>query len=286
MDVLHDPEPFGRGADLRQGRELGVREYVLLDPRVRGHRGAVVADRMEQEQSVRPQQLARFCQIRAVVAHTHVFEHSERVDGVKAADQASVVLQTKVCVQSCAALAGGLQLVSRNGYAGDRGSIPLCHELRRATPTATDVQHAHSWPRSDLARDQIELRLLRLVQASRGLKIGAAVDHARVEHELVQIVAKIVMPLADDIGAAGVLQVEEAGAQCQLHRTWRPQILLDVAAENARKHLIELVAVPPAVHVGLAGSQRSVAEDTMKQPLVVYAHVPRTRSIETHVCGR
>ncbi len=32
-------------------------------------------------------------------------------------------------------------------------------------------------------------------------------------------------------------------------------MFFDIDAQNTRQHLVELVAVPPAVHIGLAGAK-------------------------------
>ena len=56
-------------------------------------------------------------------------------------------------------------------------------------------------PKADLAADQIELGLLRGVERVGVLPVGAGVDHARAQHRLVEIVADVVVALADLEGA-------------------------------------------------------------------------------------
>ncbi len=162
----------------------------------------------------------------------------------------------------------------RHGDAGDRGAVALGHELSSSAPSAADVQDAHPGLRADLACDKIELGLLSVVQVVSVLVIRTAVDHPRIEHELIQIVAEVVMLLPYDISAARVLFVEQSGAQSQFHGARGTQVLLYVASEYAREHLIQLVAVPPAVRISLAGPQRAMAKNTLEESLVVNADVP------------
>ena len=59
----------------------------------------------------------------------------------------------------------------------------------------------------------------------------------------------------------------------------RAQVLLDVGAQYASQHLVELLAVPPAVHVGLARAQSALAEHALEEALIVDPDVPRTRAV-------
>src|SRR3569833_325735 len=53
-------------------------------------------------------------------------------------------------------------------------------------------------------------------------------------------------------------------------------MLLDVRPQDAGQHLVELLAVPPAVHVGLARAEGTLAEYPLEEALIVYPDVPRT----------
>ncbi len=127
--------------------------------------------------------------------------------------------------------------------------------MRRASPATADIQHAHSAPAADFARDQVELCFLRLSQCRRVLPVGAAVNHSRIEHPLVEIVTEVVVTLANDVRASRALHVVESRAERQKKRARGTQVFFDIDTKNTRQHLVELVAVPPAVHIGLAGAK-------------------------------
>ena len=60
-------------------------------------------------------------------------------------------------------------------------------------------------------------------------------------------------------------------------------MFVDVVAEDARQHFIQLIAVPPAVHVGLAHTQSPLPEDPVEKALVVHANIPSTRAVDFHI---
>ncbi len=52
---------------------------------------------------------------------------------------------------------------------------------------------------------------------------------------------------------------------------------------SAIHHLIDRVAVPPAVHVRFAQPERPACEDALEQSVVVDAHVPGSVAIDPDV---
>src|SRR5207253_8116803 len=65
----------------------------------------------------------------------------------------------------------------------------------KAGPAAAQIEHGHARLETDLAADELEFRFLRVVERLRApAVVRAGVEHAPVEHALVEIVADVVMP--------------------------------------------------------------------------------------------
>src|SRR5262245_29378988 len=93
VPVLHDEQALDRGADMRDGRDEAVREYVTPDPGVGNVSGRVSADRVQQEQAVRLEQaLDRFHE-RAIVLGADVLEHPEGHNAVKLTLRVTIVFE-------------------------------------------------------------------------------------------------------------------------------------------------------------------------------------------------
>lgn len=56
-------------------------------------------------------------------------------------------------------------------------------------------------------------------------------------------------------------------------RVERLEVLIQVRGEDAGEHAGQVVAVPPAVHVGLAEAERAVRENPCVEPFVVHTQV-------------
>ncbi len=54
---------------------------------------------------------------------------------------------------------------------------------------------------------------------------------------------------------------------------------------GAIDHLIDGVAVPPPVHVGLAETQGAARQHALEQPLVMDAYVPWAIAVDSNVGG-
>ncbi len=155
-----------------------------------------------------------------------------------------------------------------------------------AAPATADVEYAHAALQADLACDEIELRFLRGVERLYVLPIPARVDHARIEHALVEVVAEVVVLLPHAESAAPALHIDEVRRDSQQHSARRAQMLLDIVVQDASQHLIQLLAIPPTFHVGLARPQGPLSHDAMKEALVVHADIPRTRAIYFYIARR
>src|SRR5437588_585316 len=81
--------------------------------------------------------------------------------------------------------------------------------------------------------------------------------HIRIEHRFKKIVAQIVMHPADFSGAPGSLLVrEKRGEQRPDIGKSKCKTLLEPGTNGAATHLIERIAVPPAIHIGFSETER------------------------------
>jgi hypothetical protein len=182
-----------------------------------------------------------------------------------------------------AALPGQLGLFAGDGDAGDLDPVVAGRVLGEAAPAAADVQHAHAGFEFQLATGQLQLGQLGLVQGTRRLPVAAGVAHRRVEHALEEIVAQVVVRLADDVGACPALQVEEAGLEAVHHPLRRGAgTLAKAVVQQPAGHLVDALAVPPAVHVGLAQAQGALAQHPREEVRVMDAQVLGSIAIEAH----
>ncbi len=156
--------------------------------------------------------------------------------------------------------------------------------LQQAAPATADVEQRHARFQLQLAADQIELGELGLVERLRVFPVAAAVGHGIVEHQLEQVVAQVVVLLRHLAGAAQALPVTQ-GVGEYLKRQ-HPAVLAQVVAagaQHAERELIQGVAVPPAVHVGLAEPQGALRGDAGKGFGMVDPHVPGTAAVDLDV---
>ena len=128
---------------------------------------------------------------------------------------------------------------------------------------------------AELPAHELELGLLGLVEGARGIPVRARVDHAAVEHRLVEIVADVVVVLAVAERARDALQIQDAGAHRM--RDQHPALahgLAEPRPQDAIDRLVERRRVPPALDVRLADAERAVAEHAAVEPIVVDLDVP------------
>jgi hypothetical protein len=115
------------------------------------------------------------------------------------------------------------------------------------------------------------LRQTRLSFASCA-EVGAGVDHAGAEHRAVEIVPDVVVTLPDLEGARH-LQVEDARF-CDVREQGPVGAQADARPGDTIDHLIERLAVPPAVDVGLADAEGAVAQHAGVHARIVNLDVP------------
>ena len=98
------------------------------------------------------------------------------------------------------ALAGQRQLLAAEGDAEHPGAELAGGEAGQSAPTAADIQQAVAGLEPQLAADQAQLGLLRLVDSLfAGLEIGTGIDHVAVQPELVEVVGQVIV-VGDGLG--------------------------------------------------------------------------------------
>ncbi|PYK21786.1 MAG: hypothetical protein DME56_03355, partial [Verrucomicrobia bacterium] len=99
-----------------------------------------------------------------------------------------------------------------------------------------------------------------------------------------KIVAQIVMYPADFSGAAESLLVRyKRGEKCPDIGKSKCETLLESGTNGAVTHLIQRVAVPPAIHVGLAEPKRPGSKDSVKEAVVMHLYVPGASAVNANV---
>ena len=64
------------------------------------------------------------------------------------------------------------------------------------------------------------------------------------------------------------------------------ETLLESGTNGAATHLIERIAVPPAIHIGLAETERSGSKGSAKEATVVHLYVPGASAVDANVRER
>jgi hypothetical protein len=111
--------------------------------------------------------------------------------------------------------------------------------------------------------------------------------HIWIEHRFEKIIAQIVMHPADSSGTPGSLLIrEKRGEKSPDIGKSKFETLLESATNGAATHLIQRVAVPPALHVGFPETERSGSKDSAKEALVVHVYVPGARAVDANIRER
>jgi hypothetical protein len=113
-----------------------------------------------------------------------------------------------------------------------------------------------------LATDHVELVALRLLKVPCMRPVAATVGQGWIQHGLEQLVADIVMALADPECAPRRLMIDQPAAgntrQCAEQHAQPRQgahLFADTCPVEPGEHAVELLTVPQPVHIGLAESQ-------------------------------
>ena len=229
---------------------------------------------MQQEEAVVGEQLAHGLHEGAVVLEAHVLEHSDRDDAVEGVVYLAIVLQPYVHGQITLVLVRVVDLLLRDGYADHLAAVVFGHVAGRAAPAAADVQHAHPRLESQLARAEVDLCFLGLVERFGVLPVAAAVGESRVEHALVEVVSDIVVALADGERSPRALQIDEFGADHVERKNTGDHLSFEPGLQDPGQHLIDSLAVPPPVHVGLTEAEGGFGEDPSVKALIMHLYIP------------
>src|SRR3546814_3584324 len=103
--------------------------------------------------------------------------------------------------------------------------------------------------------------------------VAAAVDQALAEHGAVEVVAQVVVALADLVTAASGLQVEQARTQCGADVGGAGRAFLDAGVEQVEQESVERACVPPAVPVALAELARPPGHQPRRPAQIGSGHV-------------
>ena len=211
-----------------------------------------------------------------------MFEHANGVDRVEAFVDFPIVLQADLDRQAGTKRAGIIGLFLRYGDADAFDPIVFGGVFQCLAPAAADVEHALAGLQLELAADQVELGSLRVIEMGCLGPIAAGIHQPLAQHGLEQVVAEVVVHLADLECPLATLQVDEARLQVGEQGVEGFQLLVEPGSEQSGAQAGQVVGIPPAVHVTLAQPQRTMGEDPCIQALIVYAKVDRGAAVDSN----
>ena len=125
-----------------------------------------------------------------------------------------------------------------------------------------------------------------LCQVLGSLEIAAAVLLVGIKEGVEEIVAKVIVMLGDGAGARSGLEIENhSGHITDDIAEVEAQLRIMLAAQDAVEHLVDLLTVPPAIHVGLAHAQALVPDYARVPAVIIDLDVPGIRSIQIKTGG-
>ena len=213
MEIFHHEQVIGSVADLADGRQLAVGEYVLVHPGVRLRPTLVLADGMQEEQPPVLQAAVSNLHIASVILVTHVLEHANTGNGIELPLHIPVILQTEFQWQVRVSGSGKGRLFLRDGHTHALHPIVLGRVGHETTPATADIQHPHTWFKLKFAADQIQLGFLGLRQGGGLFPVAAGIRHPGIQHGLIELIAQVVVLLAHLPGPTDGLAVENTTLQ-------------------------------------------------------------------------
>src|SRR5437867_526329 len=157
----------------------------------------------------------------------------------------------------------------------------------QAAPAAADVQQAEAGSQTQSLANPIQLPQLRRGKIVALGEERTGILHIRIEHCFEKIVAQIVMDTANFSGASESLLVhEKRGEKCPDIGKSKFETLLESGANGAATHLIQRIAIPPAVHVGFPETERPGSQDSAKEAPVMHLYVPGASAVDANVGQR
>ena len=159
----------------------------------------------------------------------------------------------------------------------------LNHPAGQPTPTAADIQHLHAGFQTQFLTDHLHFIHLRLRKTFGPVPVAAAVIHVRVQHVLENVVTDIVVLFRNLEGPVPALPVEQTKAK---EKNQESEIIAHPIFQAGTKrtvdHLVQPLAVPPAVHVRLAQAQRAITQNATEKVRVIDLHVPLIGAIQAN----
>src|SRR5436309_15575767 len=154
----------------------------------------------------------------------------------------------------------------------------------QSTPATADVQQAKTGSQTQPLANPIQLPQLRRCEIVAFGEERTGILHIRIEHCFEKIVAQIVMHPSDFSGASESLLVrDKRGEKCPDIGKSKCETLLEPGTNGAATHLIQRIAVPPAIHVGLAEPKRPGSKDSVKEAVVMHLYVPGASAVNANV---
>ena len=154
-------------------------------------------------------------------------------------------------------------------------------EFRQPAPAAADVQQTHAGLEAELFADEFHLQFLCHGKVRRIAEISTRILHRGVQHGSEKIIPEVVVLLGDDTRARLALEIQQ---KRERHLHQRPQARLDRCFEASvdcpGAHLLDVVAVPPTIHVGLAEAERAVLQDTPVESFVIHLNIARPAAVD------
>ena len=216
-----------------------------------------------------------------MVFRADMLEHPHAHHAVEDALDIAIVLQADIDRQIRTEIVGVALLLLRNGETHDLAAMVHRHVTGETAPAATDVQHAHAGVNTQLAADEFHLEFLRGGEVARAVKIRARVLHRGIEHGSEKVVPEVVVTPPDHAGAGFALQVQQdREGHLDDRAEVRADACVDAAPDRTVAKLLEIVAIPPRLHVGLTEAQRAFAEHPAEEPLVIHPDVARPHAVD------
>src|SRR6266496_1087625 len=157
----------------------------------------------------------------------------------------------------------------------------------QASPAAADVQQAEAGSQTEPLANPIQFPQLRRGEIVAFGEERTGILHIRIEHCFEEIVAQIVMCAAYFSGAPGSLLVrEKRGEQCPDIGKSKCKTLLESGTNGAATHLIQRIAIPPAIHIRFPETESTGSQASAKKSLVMYLYVPGASAVDANVRER
>ena len=285
MEIFERQIVAGGVDDVRHRRKLDPRENVFIEPGI----GRVLlekADGVQHQDPLGLQAAPAGGEEIAVVAAADMLEHADRDDAVEGFVDVAVIEIAEFDRHPGAEPLAEFDLALRHGQADDLHPVMLDGVAGEGAPADADVEHAHSGFELQFAAEQFELVALRRRQIARPPPIAAGIGHVRVEHDLEQIVAGVVMALADLERAAA--RTERVELEEERLRECRADfdMLREIGAIGAFDQEIDALAIEPARHVGLAEADGALAQHALIGARIAHLQVPWPLAVDCDISLR